>query len=172
MWKRPSFCKKNRDQNIETVIEVFGLDGVNLTQKNLLRLIWIIIIIVLDNIGHESLRVIVTRVVPLGAVLWETIVLCVSPLAVFDAAIRTICDEFELDFHAYYACIGLWNSFFLTLYALLHMSTRLHLSKRWVLLWLKKKILTFFSTALLDIFWYVFSWSMTEELTFKYIYQI
>lgn len=57
----------NRDQNSETVIEVFGLDGVNLTQKNLLKLIWIIIIIiVLDNIGHESLRVILTRVVPWG----------------------------------------------------------------------------------------------------------
>uniref|UniRef100_S4RRA9 Solute carrier family 4 member 11 n=1 Tax=Petromyzon marinus TaxID=7757 RepID=S4RRA9_PETMA len=58
------------------------------------------------------------------------VLLTTAPLALYIYAIRTICDEFELDFHAYYACIGLWNSFFLTLYALLHMSTRLHLSKR------------------------------------------
>ena len=36
--------------------------------------------------------------------------------------IYSICEDFELNFHAMYACVGLWNTFFLILYALFDVS--------------------------------------------------
>lgn len=44
--------------------------------------------------------------------------------------IRGICDDYDLDFPAFYACIGLWNSFFLILGALLNVSLFMKLFKR------------------------------------------
>uniref|UniRef100_A0A8C9YIX8 Solute carrier family 4 member 11 n=1 Tax=Sander lucioperca TaxID=283035 RepID=A0A8C9YIX8_SANLU len=41
--------------------------------------------------------------------------LTTAPLAIFISVIRGICDDYELDFDAFYACIGLWNSLFLIL---------------------------------------------------------
>uniref|UniRef100_A0A3Q3N071 Bicarbonate transporter-like transmembrane domain-containing protein n=1 Tax=Mastacembelus armatus TaxID=205130 RepID=A0A3Q3N071_9TELE len=41
--------------------------------------------------------------------------LTTAPLAIFINVIRGICDDYDLDFDAFYACIGLWNSFFLIL---------------------------------------------------------
>ena len=38
-----------------------------------------------------------------------------SPLC---AVIYNICEDFQLDFYAMYACVGLWNTFFLVLFAL------------------------------------------------------
>ncbi|KAK2904378.1 hypothetical protein Q8A73_011035 [Channa argus] len=38
-----------------------------------------------------------------------------APLPVFISVIRGICDDYDLDFDAFYACIGLWNSLFLIL---------------------------------------------------------
>uniref|UniRef100_A0A671RAW1 Sodium bicarbonate transporter-like protein 11 n=1 Tax=Sinocyclocheilus anshuiensis TaxID=1608454 RepID=A0A671RAW1_9TELE len=41
--------------------------------------------------------------------------LTTAPLAIFISVIRGICDDYDLDFPAFYACIGLWNSLFLIL---------------------------------------------------------
>uniref|UniRef100_A0A8C0DDA9 Solute carrier family 4 member 11 n=1 Tax=Balaenoptera musculus TaxID=9771 RepID=A0A8C0DDA9_BALMU len=44
--------------------------------------------------------------------------------------IRGICDDYDLDFSTFYAWTGLWNSFFLTLYALFNLSLVMSLFKR------------------------------------------
>ena len=36
--------------------------------------------------------------------------------------IYNICEDFQLDFYAMYACVGLWNTFFLVLYAVFDVS--------------------------------------------------
>lgn len=44
--------------------------------------------------------------------------------------IRGICDDYSLDFSAFYAWTGLWNSIFLALYALVNLSLLMSLFKR------------------------------------------
>uniref|UniRef100_A0A8C5T362 Solute carrier family 4 member 11 n=1 Tax=Malurus cyaneus samueli TaxID=2593467 RepID=A0A8C5T362_9PASS len=44
--------------------------------------------------------------------------------------IRGICDDYNLDFSAFYAWIGLWNSFFLVIYSLFNLSLLMKLFKR------------------------------------------
>ncbi|NXP40459.1 S4A11 protein, partial [Leiothrix lutea] len=44
--------------------------------------------------------------------------------------IRGICDDYNLDFSAFYAWIGLWNSFFLVIYSLFNFSLLMKLFKR------------------------------------------
>lgn len=44
--------------------------------------------------------------------------------------IRGICDDYDLDFNTFYAWTGLWNSFFLALYALFNLSLIMSLFKR------------------------------------------
>ncbi|XP_047396152.1 solute carrier family 4 member 11 isoform X3 [Sciurus carolinensis] len=44
--------------------------------------------------------------------------------------IRVICDDYDLDFNSFYAWTGLWNSFFLALYAFLNLSLVMSLFKR------------------------------------------
>lgn len=46
------------------------------------------------------------------------------------AVIRGICDDYSLDFNTFYAWIGLWNSFFLAVYALFNLSLIMRLFKR------------------------------------------
>lgn len=46
------------------------------------------------------------------------------------AVIRGICDDYSLDFNTFYAWIGLWNSFFLAVYALFNLSLIMSLFKR------------------------------------------
>nr|XP_019589378.1 PREDICTED: sodium bicarbonate transporter-like protein 11 isoform X10 [Rhinolophus sinicus] len=48
----------------------------------------------------------------------------------FTDVIRGICDDYELDFNTFYAWTGLWNSFFLALYALFNFSLIMSLFKR------------------------------------------
>uniref|UniRef100_A0A4W3GXR7 Solute carrier family 4 member 11 n=1 Tax=Callorhinchus milii TaxID=7868 RepID=A0A4W3GXR7_CALMI len=36
--------------------------------------------------------------------------------------IRDICDDYELNFYAFYACVGLWNSFFCVIYGVANLS--------------------------------------------------
>uniref|UniRef100_A0A3B5KPQ8 Bicarbonate transporter-like transmembrane domain-containing protein n=1 Tax=Xiphophorus couchianus TaxID=32473 RepID=A0A3B5KPQ8_9TELE len=55
--------------------------------------------------------------------------LTTAPLAIF-IIIRGICDDYDLDFDAFYACIGLWNSFFLILGGLFNVSLMMKLFKR------------------------------------------
>uniref|UniRef100_A0A7N6B6Q2 Bicarbonate transporter-like transmembrane domain-containing protein n=1 Tax=Anabas testudineus TaxID=64144 RepID=A0A7N6B6Q2_ANATE len=56
--------------------------------------------------------------------------LTTAPLAIFISVIRGICDDYDLDFEAFYACIGLWNSLFLLLGGLFNVSLLMKLFKR------------------------------------------
>ncbi|XP_037318419.2 solute carrier family 4 member 11-like [Pungitius pungitius] len=56
--------------------------------------------------------------------------LTTAPLAIFISVIRGICDDYKLDFEAFYACIGLWNSLFLILGGLFNVSLFMKLFKR------------------------------------------
>uniref|UniRef100_A0A8C9YI26 Solute carrier family 4 member 11 n=1 Tax=Sander lucioperca TaxID=283035 RepID=A0A8C9YI26_SANLU len=60
--------------------------------------------------------------------------LTTAPLAIFISVIRGICDDYELDFDAFYACIGLWNSLFLILGGLFNVSLFMKLFKRTLVL--------------------------------------
>lgn len=46
------------------------------------------------------------------------------------AVIRGICDDYNLDFPAFYACIGLWNCLFLILGGIFNVSLLMKLFKR------------------------------------------
>ncbi|CAL8356029.1 unnamed protein product [Merluccius merluccius] len=56
--------------------------------------------------------------------------LTTAPLAIFISVIRGICDDYDIDFDAFYACIGLWNSLFLILGGLFNVSLLMKLFKR------------------------------------------
>ncbi|XP_060064825.1 solute carrier family 4 member 11-like [Ylistrum balloti] len=58
------------------------------------------------------------------------VLLTTAPLALYTKIIHTICKEFSLDFRAMYACVGLWNSFFLFLYATFDLSVLMQWSTR------------------------------------------
>lgn len=53
-----------------------------------------------------------------------------TPLVLLPAVICGICDDYNLDFSTFYAWTGLWNSFFLALYALFNLSLIMRLFKR------------------------------------------
>ncbi|XP_057197758.1 sodium bicarbonate transporter-like protein 11 isoform X2 [Triplophysa rosa] len=56
--------------------------------------------------------------------------LTTAPIAIFISVIRGICDDYELDFPAFYACIGLWNSLFLIMGGVFNLSLLVKLFKR------------------------------------------
>ncbi|KAF4023373.1 hypothetical protein G4228_015589 [Cervus hanglu yarkandensis] len=62
------------------------------------------------------------------------VLLTTAPLALYIngamGVIRGICDDYNLNFSTFYAWTGLWNSFFLTLYALFNLSLVMSLFKR------------------------------------------
>nr|XP_045013548.1 sodium bicarbonate transporter-like protein 11 isoform X2 [Jaculus jaculus] len=58
------------------------------------------------------------------------ILLTTAPLAIYIQVIRVICDDYNLDFNSFYAWTGLWNSFFLALYAFFNLSLVMNLFKR------------------------------------------
>ncbi|XP_062430473.1 solute carrier family 4 member 11 [Rhea pennata] len=58
------------------------------------------------------------------------VLLTTAPLALYINVIRGICDDYHLDFSAFYAWIGLWNSFFLVVYSLFNFSLLMKLFKR------------------------------------------
>ncbi|ERE69795.1 sodium bicarbonate transporter-like protein 11 [Cricetulus griseus] len=58
------------------------------------------------------------------------ILLTTAPLAIYIQVIRVICDDYNLDFNSFYAWTGLWNSFFLALYAFFNLSLLMNLFKR------------------------------------------
>ncbi|XP_074086193.1 solute carrier family 4 member 11 isoform X2 [Macrotis lagotis] len=58
------------------------------------------------------------------------VLLTTAPLALYIHVIRGICDDYNLDFHAFYAWTGLWNSFFLVVYAIFNMSLLMKVFKR------------------------------------------
>jgi len=58
------------------------------------------------------------------------VVMTTAPLALFISVIFKIASDFEIDFLAFYAAIGLWNSFFLCLYSIFNMSILMKFSSR------------------------------------------
>ncbi|XP_039080395.1 sodium bicarbonate transporter-like protein 11 isoform X5 [Hyaena hyaena] len=58
------------------------------------------------------------------------VLLTTAPLALYIQVISGICDDYHLDFNTFYAWTGLWNSFFLALYALFNLSLIMSLFKR------------------------------------------
>lgn len=60
------------------------------------------------------------------------ILLTTAPLALYTKVIYVICAEWELDFVAMYACTGLWNAFFLIIYAITDVSRILKWATRLV----------------------------------------
>ncbi|XP_014117943.1 PREDICTED: sodium bicarbonate transporter-like protein 11 isoform X3 [Pseudopodoces humilis] len=58
------------------------------------------------------------------------VLLTTAPLALYINVIQGICDDYNLDFSAFYAWIGLWNSFFLVIYSLFNFSLLMKLFKR------------------------------------------
>ncbi|XP_077419774.1 solute carrier family 4 member 11 isoform X2 [Vanacampus margaritifer] len=56
--------------------------------------------------------------------------LTTAPLAIFISVIRGVCDDYQLDFPAFYACIGLWNCLFLILGGVFNLSLVMKLFKR------------------------------------------
>ncbi|KAM5219835.1 solute carrier family 4 member 11 isoform 4-T4 [Hipposideros larvatus] len=58
------------------------------------------------------------------------VLLTTAPLALYTQVIRGICDDYDLDFNTFYACTGLWNSFFLAVYAFFNFSLIMSLFKR------------------------------------------
>ncbi|XP_037668083.1 sodium bicarbonate transporter-like protein 11 isoform X2 [Choloepus didactylus] len=58
------------------------------------------------------------------------VLLTTAPLALYIQVIQSICDDYQLDFSAFYAWTGLWNCFFLALYALFNLSLAMKLFKR------------------------------------------
>ncbi|XP_051819783.1 solute carrier family 4 member 11 isoform X3 [Antechinus flavipes] len=58
------------------------------------------------------------------------VLLTTAPLALYIHVIRGICDDYNLDFHAFYAWTGLWNSFFLAVYAIFNLSLLMKVFKR------------------------------------------
>ena len=58
------------------------------------------------------------------------VVMTTAPLALFIKIIYTISLDFNIDFLAFYAAIGLWNTFFLFLYSFFNMSVLMKFSTR------------------------------------------
>ena len=58
------------------------------------------------------------------------VVMTTAPLALFIKIIYSIAQKFGIDFLAFYAAIGLWNSFFLIIYSLFNMSVLMKFSSR------------------------------------------
>ncbi|XP_068928516.1 solute carrier family 4 member 11 isoform X2 [Petaurus breviceps papuanus] len=58
------------------------------------------------------------------------VLLTTAPLALYIHVIRGICDDYHLDFNAFYAWTGLWNSFFLAVYAIFNLSLLMKVFKR------------------------------------------
>ncbi|XP_076355789.1 LOW QUALITY PROTEIN: solute carrier family 4 member 11-like [Tachypleus tridentatus] len=58
------------------------------------------------------------------------IIMTTAPLALYIKVIYSICEDFNLNFYAMYACVGLWNTFFLVIYALCDASRLMRFSTR------------------------------------------
>ncbi|XP_076371246.1 solute carrier family 4 member 11-like isoform X2 [Tachypleus tridentatus] len=73
----------------------------------------------------------------LGGLLFATlggqplvIIMTTAPLALYIKVIYSICEDFNLNFYAMYACVGLWNTFFLVVYAVCDASKLMTFSTR------------------------------------------
>uniref|UniRef100_A0A3Q3A3Q4 Solute carrier family 4 member 11 n=1 Tax=Kryptolebias marmoratus TaxID=37003 RepID=A0A3Q3A3Q4_KRYMA len=92
--------------------------------------------IAFGSLNDESTRVRKTIIgQSIGGVIYSlfagsplVIPLTTAPLAIF-ISIRGICDDYNLDFPAFYACIGLWNCLFLILGGVFNVSLLMKLFK-------------------------------------------
>ncbi|KAL8588109.1 hypothetical protein ACOMHN_067211 [Nucella lapillus] len=60
----------------------------------------------------------------------QIVLLTTAPLAIYSKIIYNISEDFDLNFPAMYACVGLWNAFFLVLYSVLDLSVLMQFSTR------------------------------------------
>ncbi|OQR79217.1 sodium bicarbonate transporter protein 11 [Tropilaelaps mercedesae] len=60
------------------------------------------------------------------------ILMTTAPLSLYIKVIYNICEDFQLDFYAMYACVGLWNTFFLVLFAVFDASKLMKWCTRYV----------------------------------------
>jgi len=58
------------------------------------------------------------------------VVMTTAPLVLFTKIILLVANDFEISFLPFYAMVGLWNSFFLILYAVFNLSTLMKFSSR------------------------------------------
>ncbi|XP_048760517.2 solute carrier family 4 member 11-like isoform X3 [Ostrea edulis] len=58
------------------------------------------------------------------------VLLTTAPLALYTKIIFSICEDFDLNFNAMFACTGLWNAFFLFIYVFFNMSKLMKYSSR------------------------------------------
>ncbi|UYV66701.1 SLC4A11 [Cordylochernes scorpioides] len=58
------------------------------------------------------------------------IVMTTAPLSLYIKVIYSICDDFQVNFNTMYACVGLWNTLFLILYAVFDLSRLMKWSTR------------------------------------------
>uniref|UniRef100_A0A8C6S515 Solute carrier family 4 member 11 n=2 Tax=Neogobius melanostomus TaxID=47308 RepID=A0A8C6S515_9GOBI len=105
-------------------------DGIVGSNKTLLKYmttaIFLYIAILLPAIAFGSLNDESTR----GEIDVRKTIIGQTPLAIFISVIRGICDDYNLDFPAFYACIGLWNCLFLILGGIFNLSLLMKLFKR------------------------------------------
>ncbi|KAK7496612.1 hypothetical protein BaRGS_00012264, partial [Batillaria attramentaria] len=60
----------------------------------------------------------------------QIVLLTTAPLAIYSKIIYNISSDFDLNFPAMYACVGLWNAFFLVLYSIFDLSILMQFSTR------------------------------------------
>ncbi|XP_070197517.1 solute carrier family 4 member 11-like [Littorina saxatilis] len=60
----------------------------------------------------------------------QIVLLTTAPLAIYSKIIYNISEDFDLNFPAMYACVGLWNAFFLILYSIFDLSILMQFSTR------------------------------------------
>ncbi|XP_076468125.1 solute carrier family 4 member 11-like isoform X2 [Babylonia areolata] len=60
----------------------------------------------------------------------QIVLLTTAPLAIYSKIIYNISKDFDINFPAMYACVGLWNAFFLILYSVLDLSVLMQFSTR------------------------------------------
>ncbi|XP_045159936.2 solute carrier family 4 member 11-like isoform X2 [Mercenaria mercenaria] len=58
------------------------------------------------------------------------VLLTTAPLALYTKIIFSISEDFDLDFNAMFACVGLWNCFFLIVYSVTNVSKLMKFSSR------------------------------------------
>ncbi|XP_052776560.1 solute carrier family 4 member 11-like isoform X2 [Mya arenaria] len=58
------------------------------------------------------------------------VLLTTAPLALYTKIIYSVCEDFDLDFPAMFACVGLWNAAFLVLYSVTNLSKLMKFSTR------------------------------------------
>ncbi|GIY39483.1 sodium bicarbonate transporter-like protein 11 [Caerostris darwini] len=58
------------------------------------------------------------------------IVMTTAPLSLYTKVIFNICQDFKLNFRAMYACVGLWNTFFLIIFSIFDVSRIMKWSTR------------------------------------------